>query len=229
MGVHCPPGPQVIVDAEEGAQATASVLHVHGVTFDEPVGMHLPALAVDPLSVTPAQVPTTVDRFVQVPSGTDADPQALPWQVLILVKLMFGALHVTPVGLPHVQVHCAGSFEGTPPSKTGLKPEPHGGAPVAPVPSVSGPIHPGGTGGVHAVPTGHPASAPASKKMTGASVASLAEVVSAAASPVGVPVSRPPPLESIVVPSLGDCWSARGPSTARSAAPESAPPPAAGP
>jgi hypothetical protein len=209
--VHCPPGPHAIGDCAEGAHATASSVQVQGGTFDVPIGMQLPPPAVEPLTVTLGAAPHPLvgapARLVQAFSGIDGElPQVAPRQPLILANVSFGAPQTTFVGLSHLHVHCAGSFEGLPPSNTGAKPAPHVGAPDAPVHSASGPVQPFGTGGVHVVPTGHPASAPASKPLSDESLASLAEVVSAGASVVLV--SSPPPAESAppsTVASPGDC------------------------
>jgi hypothetical protein len=214
------------VDAAEDEHATATVPQVQGGRFVVAVGMQPPPVALDALSDAldaAPHGPAVAIRSVQVLSGSDALAQLAPRQLVILLNPSWGALQATPVGLPHVHVHCADGLAGVPPSNTGPKPAPHVGGFDDPVQRTTGPVQPMGTGGAHVVPVGQPASSPASK--IGASITtSTPVVVSCGAS--AAPVSEPPPFESAAASSPVVLSPVRS-TVAVSALPSAWPPPSA--
>jgi hypothetical protein len=163
-GIHWPPAPQLLPDGAEGVHATASALQIHAGTFVEASAAHIPPDALGAVAVAPnvgPQVESLAFRLVHVPSSSDTIPHCMFAQFLL--KLSAGPLHVTPLGDPHVQVHCAlGGHAPAPPVNAGLKPVAQVGALLGPSQSTTGPVQPPGTGGAHVAPAPH-ASIAASK------------------------------------------------------------------
>jgi hypothetical protein len=164
-GVHWPPAPQLLPDGAEGGHATARSPQLHAGTFVEASAAHIPPDALGALAVAPngaLQVESLAFRSVHVPSSSDTVPQCLLF-LQFSSNVSTGVPHFTPLGDPHVQVHCAPAVDAlVPPVNAASTPVAQVGALFCPSQSSTGPVQPLGTGGAHVVPAPH-ASGAASK------------------------------------------------------------------